>query len=364
MHKHFADWYRIANIQPSGEDIPKRWAAVEAFATSLDTYKALETARLYVGTPPIKSGFKDEFATAFQQTDPAFPMQGNDLQLRILAGAVVVQYLSTQQGYLVDATALAVTTGSCPPLRGNVFLPDVWTAAQEYLAREGSAVRSPRTTSEIKHQQLTADQLLAEVRAACPKGVPAVAEALSYPLQKLSSSIEAVAQCTSDVMVEVDGMVATIREQGDILWWLFAGVSQDTGTKFRDMEMAAASVLAGKELADITGLLPGPLAAPAVIDHLLSAIAYPLPETVGFDVAVENLGRDWKTTCAGEVDGEAKGLMPIHLAFEMSVAAPAWIKAFDKASAAKIRRAKFGPVTLAMQMYQERLLVRAIKLSR
>ncbi len=364
MHKHFADWYRIANIQPSGEEIPKRWAAVEAFATSLNTYKALEIARLYVGTPLVKSEFKDEFATAFQQADPAFPMQANDVELRILAGAVVAQYLSSQKDYLADATALAVTTGSCLPLRGSVLLPDVWTTAQDYLAQEGAAVRSTRTTSAIEHQQLTADQLLAEVKAAFAKGIPAGGDALSHTLQKLNSSIELVAKRTNDIMTEVDGMVATVREQGEILWWLFSGMSQDTGTKFRDMEMATASIVAGKELADLTVLLPGPLAAPAVADHLLGAITNPLPETVAFDAAITKLDRDWKTTCVSEADGEAKGLTPIHLALEMSLATPAWTKAFEKASGTKVKKAKFGPVSLAMQMYKERLLMKAIRASR
>lgn len=31
MHNDFAEWYRMAGIEPDGDLLPKRWAAIEEF---------------------------------------------------------------------------------------------------------------------------------------------------------------------------------------------------------------------------------------------------------------------------------------------------------------------------------------------
>jgi len=335
MHKHFSDWYRVIEIEPRGDDILKRWSGVETFVGVLDTFKALDTVRLFVGTPLGNPEFKDELANTFQKADPAFPMRENDLELRVLAGAILVHHLNTKKGNLADAIALGISTGSCVPLRANVLISDVWAIAQEYMAQEGQAIRSHRQTSVIKLQDPKPEQLLA--------------------------AVQTVMKGTNDIFSEVDDMLATLREQGDILWWLHAGISRDTESMYRDMEIPEASVYAGKELSDLTALLPGPVSAPAVLDSLLSIISSPLPQAVALDAAINKLDRGWKEARVVEAGGEADGLTPVHLALRKSVEASAWVRAFEQATGSKVKNAKFGPVDLAMQMYQERLLLRAIK---
>jgi len=34
MHKDFADWYRLVDLEPKGETLEKRWQAIEQFCES------------------------------------------------------------------------------------------------------------------------------------------------------------------------------------------------------------------------------------------------------------------------------------------------------------------------------------------
>ncbi len=96
MYKLFAEWYRVAGIDPRGDDLPKRWAGIETLTGTMDTTNAVDLARLFLGSTSGSAQFKDQLASRFQNADPAFPMRNNDLELRVLAGAAIAQYVETQ----------------------------------------------------------------------------------------------------------------------------------------------------------------------------------------------------------------------------------------------------------------------------
>src|SRR5260370_26003029 len=112
MHKFFPDWYRVAGIQPDSESVAKRWAGVEAAGARDDTSKVLDVARLFLGSTTLTNESKDQFGSAFRKTDPAFPLRDNDLELRVLGGALVAHCLETQTTDAGAALALAVVSGA------------------------------------------------------------------------------------------------------------------------------------------------------------------------------------------------------------------------------------------------------------
>src|SRR5712691_4708654 len=97
MHKFFGEWYRVAEIDPKGDDLPKRWVGVESTVESLDTAKALDVARLFSGSTTVTPEFREQFALTFQKADASFPMRNNELELRILAGATIVHYVESKR---------------------------------------------------------------------------------------------------------------------------------------------------------------------------------------------------------------------------------------------------------------------------
>ena len=68
MHKLFGEWYRVAGIEPRGEDLPKRWVGVEAASKDLDIAKSLDVVRIFLGMNASLES-KDRLAVIFQKSD-------------------------------------------------------------------------------------------------------------------------------------------------------------------------------------------------------------------------------------------------------------------------------------------------------
>lgn len=357
MHKFFPDWYRVAGIQPDSENVVKRWAGVEAIVANLDTNKALDVARLFLGLTTLSTESKDQFSSAFRKTDPAFPMRDNDLELRVLSAAVAAHYLESQRTAAGDALALALVSGACVDLRPSMLLPEIVTIAKNYIFQEGQKVREHSEVPEIKGIA-KGDQLLADAKTtATQNNMPALVDALAAPLQELSAT---VAKSANDAANHLNNAIATLIEQTNILWWIFAGISRDRSRPYAEIEFAEACLVAGKELADLTELLPGPVAAPAVLDKVLS-VANGTTANVSFEAAINTADAGWKQSCISTLDVQLDELCPIHSAFRSSADGSAWIKAFEAVWGIQVKKANPEALALAVQMYNERLLQKAVR---
>ena len=116
MHKDFADWYRLVDLQPKGETIEKRWQAIEQFCESVNAAQALELIRLFYGRSAKDHGFLGTFRSPFKTVDGTFPMRDNAAELQVLAGATTVQILEDDRYELADVVALGIV---CTDYRGG-----------------------------------------------------------------------------------------------------------------------------------------------------------------------------------------------------------------------------------------------------
>lgn len=91
MHKMFADWYAEAGLPPTAQVLQKRWDAIEKFPIDHDTIVAL--ARFFYDRADSSS--LDNFRKAFKDEDPAFLLNGSDHELRVLAGATLINVIET-----------------------------------------------------------------------------------------------------------------------------------------------------------------------------------------------------------------------------------------------------------------------------
>lgn len=361
MHKLFAEWYRVAGTEPKGEDLPKRWAGVEALIAAVDTARAIDLVRLFLGSTTVSAEVKEQFALTFQKVDPAFPMRDNSLELRVLAGAAIAYYVETQRTNLGDALALAVVCGACSGIRQPVLLPEIVTIGEKYLFDEGLRVRAFSPALEIKGMTSKADQLLTDVKTtAAQNNLATTVEALGSPLQKLHAGIGAVAKSANEAVRHLGDVAASAVEQTNILWWVFAGTGRDISKPYSGIALDAAALIAGKELADLTELLPGPVAAPAVLDKVLAG-AKSTSATVSLESAVTGTEEAWRRKCLETAETRLDELCPIHFALRKSVDGATWIKSFESASGIKVKRSGVTAVGIAVQIYNERLLQRAVR---
>ncbi len=169
MHKDFADWYRIAQIDPDGSLLERRWQAIEIFSESADVTSVLELLRLFYTRPSKNTSFLEAYRQPFKEVDAAFPMRNNDLELQVLSGATLVHLweMDKEKVELADAAALGMVCTGYRQLRQRVLVPEMVHRAQEHLSEQSGRLRNLGDAPEILIATLETEESLEKFRKAC-----------------------------------------------------------------------------------------------------------------------------------------------------------------------------------------------------
>src|SRR5829696_6643450 len=141
MHRFFANWYSLARPEPSSDTLDKRWAGIESYCQGIETKDVFEVIRLFFARPVRDESSEEKFRQFFKDTDSAFLMKDNSLEVQVLAAAAIVNILEQNPSVVTDATALAVLSANCRDLRSEVLVTDVIAYAKAYIDKESTRVR-------------------------------------------------------------------------------------------------------------------------------------------------------------------------------------------------------------------------------
>lgn len=366
MHSHFANWYRPAAVEPRAETLENRWKAIEAFSEELKIGKALELVRLFFEMPLRNREFVGEYREAFKAADPAFLMKDNDFELRVLAGASIIELLENyERSSLTDATALAIACTLCQGMRSEVLNADVVEAARRYLSDESIRVRQIGNIPSVEGTIKETDKSFAELKTAVEGNtVAGLKDPLTAVLKKLQLENKRIVDTANEAIGNLTLSLRIQREESNILWWLFGEYSRDLDRPFVGMNLPAVCLIAAKELADLTEFLPGPYASRGHLDGVLRLAENPLPNSTAIRNAVSDVTPEWRETILDDAHlKEVNDLCPVHYALRKvteSTDGADWVAQFDKATGLKAKKA-IAPLDLSVQFYQERLLLRAIQ---
>jgi hypothetical protein len=341
MHKDFAEWYRGAGIPPNGDILPKRWQAIEKYEAGRDEIVSLVRLFYRLGKPSEE--FENAFRTAFQTTDPAFQMRDNDQELLVLAGAELIDIIERGPVELADLAALSLVCAAAQNLRGAAAVPDIPEFAARYLSKR-AIERAHEGQGDNDSASSSRKALLDGLTSAPPpiNGLPAELERLQREL-------------------------AVVSEESNMLWWLFSEYSHDLKQPWAKSTVPAAALVAGKELAELTRVLPGPIAAAAFLDRIIRFAKAKPPSTILVVEAINDVTIEWRRTYAERnCLAELEDLVPISHGVKISLTAPeddAWFIAF-KTGTGISSDSKLAPHFLAYQMFLEGLLCRSWRMVR
>jgi hypothetical protein len=336
MHKGFAEWYRAAGIPPNGDILPKRWAAIEKYEAGRDEIVSL--ARLFYRLGKPSEEFEHAFRTAFQTADPAFQMRDNDQELLVLAGAELINIIDRSSIELADLAALSLVCAAAQNLRGAAAIPDIPEIAARYLGK--------RAIERARKGQGDSDSASSS-RKTLFDGLTAA----GAPLNGLPAELE-----------RLQRELAVVSEESNMLWWLFSEYSHDLEQPWARSTVPAAALVAGKELAELTRVLPGPVAATAFLDRVIRFAKAKPPITILVVEAINDVTVEWRRAYAERnCPVELQDLVPISHGVKISLTAPeddAWFIAF-KTGTGISADSKVVPHILAYQMFLEGLLCRS-----
>lgn len=271
MNTMFGEWYRAASLDPKNVNLEARWAGIEKHKGAKDLSFVAEVVRLFldIGKPA------DDFLNAFRQPyfdadNSGFRMSDNDVELRVLAGVLILEMLQRKDAF-ADSVALLVLASAAPDLRKKVpVLKEVLPAASNYLFDRSTLVRRPGP-AKAKSALTSIDAELAEITQLAstnPAGIWKPAEAA---IRRVSENLSKVSEHLESRVLQLQKRQDHLAEEANIVWWLFAGADRVSLKSYSEQTAVAAALSCARDLANLTVLLPPPLAAPAYIERCLSS---------------------------------------------------------------------------------------------
>lgn len=329
MHKYLSVWYRSAGIATENVPLAKRGEAIDSFAVDGNDVAAL--AQLFYRLPPSDASFEERFRTALNTADPNFGMSGSDNELIVLAGATLVDVIENRRRDLSDLAILCLVCGSAQNLRGAPAVPEIPELAVKHLGKRSAHRDEPDGDGDAV--KLAAS--LAE------KGDPY--NALGHEFQKLQLQFPIV------------------TEEVNILWWVFGETSRDLEQRWGRLPAEEVCLVSAKELADLTKVIPGPVAARAFLDRAIRSGRDSAKSSVSIADVVTKTPKGWREAhYKRPLPNELKGVLPMYEAVKYSVDAgddDGWRSIF-KSSTGVSAGADSEPDRLAYQVFLEHLTVR------
>jgi hypothetical protein len=336
MHKDFGEWYRLAGMGQDGPILANRWGVIKAYSPNVDDIISLTQLFYSVGKP--KESFISAFVKLFHDADPAFRTRENSHELSVLAGAQLVDTIERSDVALADLAALSLVSAAASNMRPAPSVKDIPEIAARHL----------ESRSRDRISAVDGDQD-AEAR----KGLLDALTALGEPQDELAKELR-----------RLQRQVDIVTEESNMLWWLFSEFSRDEKQRWTNLGVPATALMAGKELADLTVVLPGPIAALAFLDRVIKFAKPKPPATVSIEEAINGVSVEWRQRYSdNNSPSELGALLPIGYGIKVSLTVGerhAWFPAYELGTGISAA-AKVAPNLLAYQVFIEALLCRAWK---
>lgn len=357
MDPEFGQWYR-AELEPSAEMLAFRWNGIESFATDISVSDILDLARLFYKAKPRSEDAVPRFRHAFSAEDSTFRTQGNDFEIAILAGATICHILS-KENTLSDVAAYSMI---CPQLAGKRTTFAVLDILNRSFAYIHSAAVSCRQTQIAPYEFVATSSLRDTLKSL---GEEWTTETLANKGAQVQKCLQTLVKENGQLAERLSGMaqdVVRFREDSNILWWVTGGHSRDLRKPFAGMDAGQVCIIAGKELADLTELMPEPFSAKAVLYTLLEKVGVDLTKQIVISTSVGCLDDEWRELWVSSIHNSiALDLCPIMFASLRASESDGsdWHSAFKTVTTVGAK-SRIDPLDLAEQVYHECLLLKAI----
>jgi len=352
MHEHFADWHSRGSFAVTSEQLTARWGALQTILDKVanEIGSRLELVRM-AHQEDVEVELGRSVASSLQAADALFPMESNSYLLALLASAALIDRFETKTGHVVTAAALAVRTATV--LGWEPALSELPMRAGEYLEREGQRLR-PTDAASGSDSAAAIKKAVGAVTAETAGGIVPAAQ-LGTALDAISTGAagaQSVAQTTASA-------VTSLREQLNILWWLFGEHSYCADVDFSQIDPPSAPFVIAVDLTSLTEQVPGPIASRAFLLKGLKLAAAHEGEISAAD-SINATARTVREHLHVPSNERIRTFAPLAELTRRSMETTSksdWVASGSSATgyAAKEKRI---PLDLAQRAYEEQLLVR------
>ncbi|WP_285348465.1 GTPase-associated system all-helical protein GASH [Pseudomonas sp. ME-P-057] len=349
----FADRYAEAGLNPSSQTIIERGESVKRIVATAKTAKerVWDLVGIYFDLAEADTGwFRDELA----QDDASFSLVNNGREASILAAIALEELIESGEAHAILAVLTGSVAGTVRPSQGEWLIG----VARNALARFSVSNRSPRAI-ETSVTVSSLNKSLGEEVVLVANGDM---DELVITLGKMRGEAHALTKSTaiqiSTAITELNRQMKGMREESQILWWLFGEYSRDLDRPFSSIDIHQAAIAGAIDLGALTTVSTlGPLAAPAMLQRVIALAKKPKGQTSrALSATIESFsGED-----LSELDirtGPPVRLVPITTAIDLArtLGSGVWHARFHKITGMEAS-ISFEPLVLAEQLYREHLL--------
>lgn len=333
MHRDFADWYRLVDVNPSPETLRFRWKGIEACTRAkATTLSPTDIPRIALGLLPQDAQVVENFRSPFKSADATFRMGGNELELQVLAEGVLLHLMQEKDEEAVPA-ALGLLTANARGLGPQPPHPELIARARDFVRGWAIDVRTPQEI-QVRKLNPNGSRHLASASSKAAEGELAEAFAALTEAHKAhdeaESSLSTVLASLSDTLLRENEI---LQEQVDVLWWVLGESSNSLHQHLGAVGMPAACLVIAMELSQLIHNPPRPSTADALCERVLRIASRKAPAKISIRKAVNATPRDWRHEWLGSRDDVDRtgALVPVLLAVRKSLATPGedeWAPAF------------------------------------
>lgn len=261
MEKNIGTWYAQANISCTSEILDKRKKSIKTrIEEGVDWNFIKNIIKLFMKVKDTKQNkFKESFADVFINDDSAFSYE-QDKEIQILAGIMLNEILKDNNEYSI------IIDLSCICLK-NYYNPSIEIIFNNIEKDFHESLKQLRENENNQYNKKNFGKSLQEMLKENPS-LPQldINNEVAKQLKLLKENINNIFS-NFGKMQKINNLK---YEDSEILWWMIGEWSYDLDKPFKEIEENFIPVLIGKEMADKVNVLPGPFAAKAVINKILS----------------------------------------------------------------------------------------------
>lgn len=347
----FADRYAEAGLAPTPQMITFRQEPTKRIVDNITDARILDLAAIYYGsTEPDLTWFRDEFA----QEDASFSLVSNERETRVLAAVILGELVANESSEAILAVIIGSVMGHRIPSQSVWLLGD----AREALGLLSVISRKPGKV-ETKIAPTVNTKLTEEITELAHNDWTTLLTVLGKIRSEAQSSAKSTAVQSTSALSALDRQVKLMREESQMLWWLFGGHSRLLERSFGSFAPHQAALVGAVDLGTLTTQsLLGPVAAPAMLERVIGlAKRTKGAQPQNLAAAIDGLTTEDIDRLEVFSTKLPPRLAPVTAAIDLArtMGTGAWHARFQVKTGLDAA-ISFDPVHLAEQLYREHLL--------
>jgi len=357
MIKQLPEWYKITSVNlPETDILEKNSEAVLDIVKTGKLDFLLNCVRQYLNLPIEDTNFISQLYEIFLKFNNLFAQKNNHLELRVLCGAIIHEYIIFDKAKDKYKIAYSLLSGLFEQDKKSLINVEIIEQINNFINETSINIREK--VIELK-QIAVISNLKEDVNNQ---------ESLKSNFDNIVSYFKSISKNITDNNNLLNSKLKIIEEESNIHWWIFRGFSNIFNIPFSKLKINSAPIIIGKELSDLINIIPGPIAYVQFLEKIINDNLPIKDKAFDKNIIFKNVINDIEIELKKELsenftNSKLGNLCPIMISFQKSIDSgdkKGWLSSFKNSTNLDANK-KIDIYKLAIQSYIENILMKYFK---